>query len=237
MTKISNNSNLFEEARLPEKSAIASAKSMHYQKKSRIGNLHLFNPETAGYLGLQTIEKYNGKLPRFLVPFNQAQNAPIHSGTFVHFYIDDYLFERLWNHPERYLDLLKRFSGVIGPDFSQCSDMPYAQRLHNCHRNRLLGRWMQDCGINYIHNVTWSLPDSYDYSFSGLPKNSVIAINSNGIRRSDMSVYLHRKGYEEALRRLQPKAIIRYGAKMPYENEAISMYFENERLNLLKHGR
>ena len=96
---------------------------------------------------------------------------------------------------------------------------------------------MQHNGINYIHNVTWSLPDSYDYSFDGLPIGSTIAINCAGIAGSPSSKYLWYKGYEEALSRLKPSAIVRYGTKMPGENEAISVYFQNERLTLLRNGR
>ena len=210
--------------------------SRHYLKKATIENLHLFNPSAVGPYDMPTIEPYRGDLPRFLVPFHQARKAMAHHA-FVHFYIDDYSFERVWNNPERYLPLLNSFEGVIGTDFSQLGNMPAPLRQWNCFRNRLLGQVIQNYGINYIHNVTWSLPDSYDYNFSGLPKGSIIAINSNGIAGTDCSKYLWYKGYEEALKRLEPSAIVRYGTKMPGENEAISVYFQNERLNLLKNGR
>lgn len=210
--------------------------SYHYKKKSTIGNLQLFKSSESGFMDLPTIKPYSGPLPQRLVPFHMARTIrDCHS--FVHFYIDDYRFERLWTNLDAYLDLLSRFDGVIGTDFSQLGDMPYPQRLWNCYRNRLLGHWMQENGINYIHNVTWSLPDSYNYSFSGLPKGDVIAINCAGIAGSPCSRYLWHKGYEEVLSRLNPSVIIRYGTKMPGENEAISRYFENEQLNLLRHGR
>lgn len=212
-------------------------KSVHYLRKSHIGNLHLFNALKASLLDLPIIEAYTSLLPQFLVPFHEARKKVIQPGSFVHFYIDDYHFERLWNNPERYLPLLQRYDGVIGTDFSQLANMPYPQRLWNCYRNRLLGSWMQKHGINYIHNVTWSLPDSYDYSFEGLPAGSVIAINCAGIAGSPTSKYLWYRGYEEALSRLKPVAIVRYGTRMLEENEAISRYFENERLNLLRNGR
>lgn len=218
----------------PEKTP---GKSVHFTQKSHIGNLHLFNAFEAGLLDLPIIEAYAGPLPQFLVPFHEARKKVIQPGSFVHFYIDDYRFEQFWNHPERYLPLLQRYDGVIGTDFSQLASMPYPQRLWNCYRNRLLGHWLQSQGINYIHNVTWSLPDSYEYSFSGLPKNAVIAINCNGIVGTHCSKYLWYKGYEEALSRLKPSAIVRYGTKMSEENEAISVYFKNERLNLLRNGR
>lgn len=227
---------LFPERDVLETGPKAREKSRHYLRKATVGNLQLFNPTASGFLELPTIEPYSGKLPRFVVPFNQARCAGSHQA-FIHFYIDDYLFECLWTNPERYLPLLKSFEGVIGTDFSQLGDMPYPQRLWNCYRNRLLGQWMQRNGISYIHNVTWSLPDSYDYSFSGLPKGVVIAINCSGVVCKDASKYLWYRDYEEAMKRLCPSAVVRYGARMPGEKEEISVYFQNERLNLLKNGR
>ena len=227
---------LFPERDVREVRPKAREMSQHFKKKATIGNLHLFNPSATCQLEMPTIAPYSGKLPRFLVPFHQARSSSFRQA-FIHFYIDDYSFESLWNNPERYLPLMQSFEGVIGTDFSQMGNMPYPQRLWNCYRNRLLGQWMQSKGINYIHNVTWSLPDSYDYSFEGLPIGSVIAINCAGIAGSPSSKYLWYKGYEEALSRLKPSSIVRYGTKMPGENEAISVYFRNERLTLLRNGR
>ena len=227
---------LFPERDVLEDRPQAREMSRHFKRKTTIGNLHLFNPSATGLLEMPTIEPYSGKLPRFLIPFHQARSSACHQA-FVHFYIDDYSFECLWNNPNQYLQLLQSFGGVIGTDFSQNGNMPYPQRMWNCYRNRLLGQWMQSHGINYIHNVTWSLPDSYDYSFSGLPTESVIAINCAGVAGSPSSKYLWYKGYEETLSRLKPTAIIRYGTKMPGEKEEISVYFQNERLTLLRNGR
>lgn len=235
MKKLYSNT-LFPELDIQDIRPKAREMSHHFRKKVTIGNLHIFNSLQSGLLDMPTINPYTGNLPRFLVPFNQARQTSVHQ-QFIHFFIDDYLFECLWNNPMRYLPMLKSFEGVIGTDFSQMGNMPYPQRLWNSYRNRLLGQWMQQRGINYIHNVTWSLPDSYDYSFNDLPINSIIAINSNGISGSSCSKYLWYKGYEEVLSRLQPSAIVRYGTKMPGENEEISVYFQNERLNLLRNGR
>ena len=234
-------SNLKNQLLFPERDVLevrpkAREMSQHFKKKVTIGNLHLFNPSATSLLEMPTIEPFSGKLPRFLVPFHQARSSTNHQA-FIHFFIDDYSFECLWHNPDRYLPLLQSFEGVIGTDFSQLGDMPFAQRLWNCYRNRLLGQWMQRRAINYIHNVTWSLPDSYDYSFDGLPVGSVIAINCAGIAGSPSSKYLWYKGYEEALSRLKPSTIIRYGTRMPGEKEAISVYFRNERLTLLRNGR
>lgn len=45
------------------------------------------------------------------------------------------------------------------------------------------------------------------------------------------------KGYDAAISILNPKLIIRYGDKMPNEDEGRSIYFENENLKRLRNGR
>lgn len=45
------------------------------------------------------------------------------------------------------------------------------------------------------------------------------------------------KGYDAAINVLDPKLIIRYGDKMPNEDETRSIYFENENLKRLRNER
>ena len=63
------------------------------------------------------------EVPNRLVPFSKAIGCKDHD-QWVHFYEFDYLFERLWRDPRRYLPILKRYNGVILPDFSLYRDMP-----------------------------------------------------------------------------------------------------------------
>lgn len=176
-------------------------------------------------------------IPEKLVPFNVAMSSRNPSGC-VHFFIDDYQFERLWLYPERYIHRLSMFDCCISPDFSQYLDMTFPQRMWNNYRGKLIGAYLQYSGISVIPNVTWSTPDSYDYCFEGIPANSTIAINSTGVARHGLSRFLWLKGYKEALSRLTPRRIIRYGNFIEGENEELSVYFYNERIETLrKNGR
>lgn len=176
-------------------------------------------------------------IPDKLIPFNAALSAKEFDKC-VHFFIDDYQFERIWRMPERYVDLLVRFRCVIAPDFSQYRDMPYPQRMWNNYRGKLIGAWLQAQGISVIPNVTWSLPDSYDYCFAGIPRGSVIAINSTGVARCGFSRYLWLKSYHRAIELLAPTHIIRYGTIISGEDVSISTYFANDRMiNLRNNGR
>lgn len=221
----------------PNASIKACKPQTHTHRKNHCNNLDIsLSYEGVGSFDMFPLSPYNGPIPRKLIPFSAAISSTEYDCG-VHFYIDDYQFERIWTNIHRYIPILKRFSCVIGPDFSQFRDMPYPMRIWNSFRNRVVSTELQNNGVNLIPNVTWSLPDSYDYSFDGMPNNSVIAINCTSIINNNLSKYFWYKGYEEALARLNPKGIIRYGTIMPGEKNEISYYYQNERLNLLKNGR
>lgn len=206
-------------------------------RKSQLDNLHLkkFVNFADGY-EMPTLKACN-IIPTSLVSFNAALTAKDHNQC-VHFFIDDYQFERIWNLPDRYVECLRQFQCVIAPDFSQYTDMPYPQRMWNNYRGKFIGAWLQSQGVTVIPNVTWSLPDSYEYCFDGIPQQSVIAINSTGAARYGLTRFLWLKGYREALSRLRPLAVIRYGTMLPGEDTSVSIYFNNERvLNLRSYGR
>lgn len=191
--------------------------------------------KTEGRYEMPIIEAYNGSPPKRLVPFNVAM-ANKDYDCCVHFYIDDALFVKLWRQPVKYLPFLKKCQSVISPDFSQYVDFPFALRLINAYWNRAFAAWLQQMGVNVICNVTWSRPDSYAYSFAGIPHNSTIAINCNGVKQHNMSQYLWKKGYDKAISTLSPSCIIRYGSVMQGERTDISYYYENEIIKRMRYG-
>lgn len=178
-----------------------------------------------------------GDLPELALPFSKALNGSNHDIVLV-FYEPDINFTRVIHNPKRYVEPLRKFAYVVGPDYSQKIGMNPFVCYYNSWWNKALTAYFQVQGIRVIPNVTWSSPASYSYAFIGIPKNSVIAINCTGIIGNPASMYLWRKGYEEAIKVLEPTMIIRYGDKMPGEYEEISVYYENINLkNLRNHGR
>lgn len=179
-----------------------------------------------------------GTLPERIIAFHEAMSvSQTDFDAIVHFYISDKHFIRLFRDPDKYVPKLKRFKYVLSPDLSQYIEMPFYSRFgNNCH-NKAMAQYLQRQGVNIIANVTWSLPDSYEYCFAGIPKGTTIAINSNGVNASSDSKYLWYRGYEEALRQLQPTRIIRYGQKMEGEREDISVYYDNTYLRRMRYGR
>lgn len=149
-------------------------------------NLSYFDPvytEGAYDMPMLAGEDY---APKELIPFNYALNTKKRA-TGIHFFIDDYQFERVWNDPKRYVEALRKFDCVLTPDFSLYTDMPRAMMIYNTYRSRLIGAAMQDAGLKVIPTVSWAKEDSFEFCFDGLPANATLAISTIGTGYSDES--------------------------------------------------
>ena len=93
-------------------------------------------------------------IPTDMISFNYAKTSKeFEKG--IHFYIDDYQFERIWNAPHDYMDILKQFDCVLTPDFSLYTEMPLPMQIWNVYRSKLIGQIMQDYGMNVIPTLQW----------------------------------------------------------------------------------
>ena len=172
-------------------------------------------------------------VPNRLIPFSKCISSKDHD-FWVHFYEDDHLFERLWNKPKNYLHILKRYNGVILPDWSLYRDMPLVMQLWNIYRSRAIGTWLQANGIKVIPNIRYGDRRTFKICTYGLPKHSVIAIGSHGTlkNRTDRDIFV--KGLDVVVKRLLPVAIVVYGSCpcaifQKYQEQGIKIYqFESE---------
>lgn len=120
-------------------------------------------------------------VPERLIDFSEAMsNRRADQGAWVHFFEHDERFMRVWNRPNQYLERLRRFAGVISPDFSLYRNMPTAQKIEHTYRNQLLGARMQADGIPVIANVRLSGRESIPYALAGAPRESTIAVGLLG---------------------------------------------------------
>ena len=122
----------------------------------------------------------------------------------VHFFIDDYQFDRVWRQPDVYLHMLGRFQAVCTPDFSPYADFPKAIQLYNHYRKHWLGAYWQMHGMTVIPTITWSSPDTLEWCFDGEPKNSVIALSSVGMLNSPTYKDWMLRGYDAMMQQLSP---------------------------------
>lgn len=180
--------------------------------------------------------KNESELPNRIVAFDEAYTKK-ETDCIVHFYEDDRRFLRVIRNPQKYLPFFKKCAAVIEPDLSQHINMPYALRLFHAWLNRSVAAWLQRQGVNIIQNITWSLKDSYAYSLYGRATHTTIAVNCTGVLGHDISMYIWREGYKNIVLPLCPTQIIRYGDRMSGERTDISIYFDNQRLTRLRHGR
>lgn len=131
--------------------------------------------------------------------------------TGVHFFEDDYKFERCWSNPDRYGELLSKFQFVVGPDYSMYVEFPTALKIYNHYRNNWLCRYWQDYfNVRIIPTVLWGHKDTFDWCFDGFPKNSVVAVSTVGLFEDKEMKELFMNGYNEMLRVLNPSKILVY---------------------------
>ena len=173
-------------------------------------NLELFNPKkTEGKWGIPKLLKEK-HVPKSLMGFNYVKSAKNYDSG-VHFFVDDYQFERVWNDPSKYVQLLAPFDCVLTPDFSLYRDMPLCMQMWNTYRSRLIGQYWQESGLTVIPTVSWCEKESYDFCFDGLPENSVLAISSVGILADSKAMPLFKDGIKELIERKHPTKLIVYG--------------------------
>lgn len=170
------------------------------------------------------------------VAFDKINDKLNNKGSIVVFYINDDRFASRLSHPWDYTEKLCSYNAVVGPDLSQYIDMEYPTRMSNCFWNKAFTAYWQKRGVNIYPNVTWSLPDSYEYSAAGLPKHSIIAINSMGVHKYHVSIGLWLMGYRYMLKTLEPSYILRYGPYVEGEDESISVYLSSTLNNFTAYG-
>lgn len=145
------------------------------------------------------------------IGFNYAKGCkdPEHKG--VHFFLDDYQFNRLWTNIDQYIPMLHRFRYVMSPDYSMYTDFPKALQIYNHYRKHWVGAYMQMHGINVIPTICWSDQESFEWCFDGEPVGGAVAVSSVGTQNSVERKKLFLSGYMEMVERLKPTQIIFYG--------------------------
>ena len=145
------------------------------------------------------------------IPFNYAKGARNRERKSIHFFIDDYQFNRLWSHIDRYVPLLSGFCQVLTPDFSIYTDYPVAMQIYNHYRKHWIGAYLQEKGVDVIPTIAWGDHDSFSWCFDGEPVGGCVAVSSVGTQQSKESRKLFLEGYKEMISRLNPSEILFYG--------------------------
>lgn len=129
----------------------------------------------------------------------------------VHFFLNDYQFDRLWARPSDYIERLKQFKFVCAPDYSLYTDHPKAVQVFNHYKKHWLGKYWESNGLTVIPTICWSDCESFEWCFDGEPKESAVAISTKGTQMNEESKERFYAGYYQMLKRLQPKEILLFG--------------------------
>ena len=147
-------------------------------------NLELFDSEKCdGKYQMPIIENDN-YIPKDLIGFNYAKTSEI-KDVGIHFYLDDYQFERIWNNPSEYIEILGEYKCILSPDFSLYMDMPLSMKIWNVYRSRLIGQYYQSCGIKVIPTISWAEESTFEFCFDGIPKGSIVSVSTIGVKRNE----------------------------------------------------
>ena len=145
------------------------------------------------------------------IGFNYVLSDKDPTGKAVHFFVDDYQFERLWNRPEQYVDKLRQYVCVATPDFSPYGDMPHALQIYNHYRKHWVGAWLQEHGVTVIPTIRCSTdPRSLKWYLDGEPEGGIVIMSSMWTG-NDETADISRKEYETMKRKLKPCKTIIYG--------------------------
>lgn len=179
-------------------------------------NLKDYDPKrVAGRFDLPVLKRCSF-VPRELIGFNYVLSTKDHSKG-VHFFIDDYQFERIWNDPVTYLAKLTEFPCICTPDFSLYTDMPLAMKIWNVYRSRLIGQMAADYGIEVIPTLQWADGSTLDWVFEGIEKGGTVATSTVGVMRDKEALRLWRNGMDRALLEVEPKTIVLYGTDVDFD--------------------
>ena len=201
-----------QDLELPEK----IEKEHHRETTNKHYNLDLLDlTRVDGYYDIPMIKKTD-HIPKDLIGFNYMLTSNDKAAG-LHCFIDDYQFERLWSRPEEYLDKIKEYDCFLTPDFSLYMDMPYAMKLWNVYRSRLIGQYMQDNGVTVIPTISWAEPKTFQFAFDGIEKGSVVAVSTVGVKRSECSQNIWARGMDAMIRLIEPITILEYGGDVGYD--------------------
>ena len=167
-------------------------------------------------------------IPKDLIGFNYAKSSK-DKNVGIHFYVDDYQFERVWNYPEKYIDVLAEYDCILSPDFSLYMDMPMPMKIWNIYRSRQIGAYYQKQGIRVIPTISWAEPETYEFCFQGIPKGSIVSVSTIGVKQDENALQIWEDGMREMINRIEPSVILVYGGELDFDYGDIEViYFDNK---------
>ena len=134
----------------------------------------------------------------------------LHKG--VHFFIDDWRFESLYDKPDRSLITLSKYQFLLTPDYSLYAEMPLWRQIESVGKARWVGANWQNNGLTVIPTISWARSQRFDFCFKSIEKHCIVAIGMIGCKKERRAFM---QGYNEMLLQIEPDAIICFGEPFP----------------------
>ena len=155
------------------------------------------------------------QVPQCLIPITDVDRI-VWPGAFVHSFKDDYKFDGrngVWHQTQAYCTkfLMKKF-GALTPDFSTPLNLHEIFCRYNLLRSRMVGWEMESWGIPVISTLIWWSEDSLEFCLTGLPTESVCAVSTVCIMRSNEDKRMFQKCLLKACDILRPSTLLVYGS-------------------------
>ena len=149
-------------------------------------------------------------VPQNLIPFDKAVSTAKHD-RWVHFFINDRSFIRIWNRPYKYLPKLLQYRGAFAPDFSIMHRYPLHLQIQSVARSRTIGSWLQRAGIDVIPVVRWGKEETYEFAFDAIVPGGTVGVGTLGCTLNSELRDIFSRGLPVMLERLEPKTLVVYG--------------------------
>ena len=120
-------------------------------------------------------------IPDRMIPFTKRKYRSSVK-EFIVFYEHDIKFREILTSTDDYLDVLRKFTGIVNPDCSLYRDMPLTLQITNTYMSRAIGYKFWKEGLYSVPNLRWGDERSYTtdlfsepFSFQGVDKHSIVS--------------------------------------------------------------
>lgn len=137
-----------------------------------------------------------------------VENSESQKSKTVHFFLDDYKFDEVWNNPKAQLERLFQYAQLLSPGFSLYSDMPEPLQIYNTFRNRWCAAYWQYNKQSVIPTIVWGGENTFEFCFDSIEKGCVVAVSTIGTQ-DDETAFM--SGYRTMCEIIEPESVINYG--------------------------
>lgn len=195
-----------------------------------------------GKYGIPKLKPYVDAIPKHYVTFSEITAIGDPNSCVTNF-DHDYVLDRLWNQPYKYVEKLSRYYCFAEPDYSLKINHPLSVQIANTYRSHVVAYYMQEHGVPVLPSMGWSSTVSHEFCFDGHSRGGAVLVSTIGTLRDERSRMYFRLGFSEMLKRISPDAVILYGdindELLSWLPKQLDIHFANhERHNRARnHGR